>query len=250
MPRYKITIEYDGTGISGWQRQINSSSVQQFIEEAIEKFSQEKVTVHGAGRTDSGVHALAQVAHFDLKKSYPDFIVQRAINHYLKPNRIIITDCEIVNETFHARFSAKKRHYRYIILNRPSPSSIDLDRSWHIREKLDIEKMQQAASILVGEHDFTSFRTMRCQALSPIKTIDEIKIHQEEEKIIVNISAKSFLHHMVRNIIGTIVPVGLGKISVEDISKIIQAKDRKEAGVTAPAQGLYFKKVEYHETKY
>lgn len=249
MPRYKITIEYDGTGISGWQRQINSSSVQQFIEEAIEKFSQEKVTVHGAGRTDSGVHALAQVAHFDLKKSYPDFIVQRAINHYLRPNRVIITYCEIVNETFHARFSAKKRHYRYIILNRSSPSSIDLDRSWHIREKLDIEKMQQASSILVGEHDFTSFRTMRCQALSPIKTIDEIKIHQEEEKIIVNISAKSFLHHMVRNIIGTIVPVGLGKISVEDISKIIQAKDRKEAGVTAPAQGLYFKKVEYDENK-
>jgi len=247
MPRYKITIEYDGTKISGWQRQVNSSSVQQFIEDAIENFSQERVTIHGAGRTDSGVHALAQVAHFDLKKTFPPFVVLRAINYFLRPNRIVITDCVEIEESFHARFSAKKRHYRYMILNRKAESTLDSDRCWHVREELNIEKMQQAANNLIGDHDFTSFRAMRCQALSPLKTIDEIKIYKEEEKIIITIKAKSFLHHMVRNIVGTLVPIGLGKLAVEDMNRIIKAKNRKKAGATAPAHGLYFSKVEYNE---
>jgi tRNA pseudouridine38-40 synthase len=245
MPRYKITIEYDGTNISGWQRQLNSSSVQQFIEEAIGSFSHEKIVIFGAGRTDSGVHALAQVAHFDLEKTYPEHVVIRAINHFLRPNKIVITSCQIVDKNFHARFSAKKRHYRYVILNRAAISTLEENRSWHIREPLDIEKMQQAANFLIGHHDFTSFRATHCQALSPIKTLDEIKIYQEEEKIIITIKATSFLHHMVRNITGTLVPVGLGKLIPEDIKKILEEKIRRAAGPTAPAHGLYFSMVEY-----
>ncbi len=245
MPRYKITIEYDGSNISGWQRQLNSSSVQQFIEEAIEKFSLQKTIVHGAGRTDSGVHALAQVAHFDLEKQHPTYVVLRAINHFLRPHKIVITACEIVSEDFHARFSAKKRHYRYIILNRQALSALDANRSWHVKEFLSIEKMQQAANLLLGKHDFTSFRALHCQASSPIKTLDEIKIYREDEQIIIAIKAQSFLHHMVRNIVGTLVPIGMGKLAVEDMSKILEEKNRKAAGPTAPAHGLYFSMVEY-----
>ena len=245
MPRYKIIIEYDGGNISGWQRQAHSSSIQQFIEEAIEKFSKEKVTIHAAGRTDAGVHALGQVAHFDLTKNYSTKEVQGAINYFLRPNKIIILDCEIVNETFHARFSAIKRHYRYVILNRKPSSVIDADRAWHIRDSLDIEKLQQAANLLLGKHDFTSFRALHCQAQSPIKTLDEIKVFAEGEKVIFTLKATSFLHHMVRNIVGSLVLVGTGKWKVDDIAKVLEARDRRSAGPTAPAHGLYFAKVEY-----
>jgi tRNA pseudouridine38-40 synthase len=245
MPKYKITIEYDGTGISGWQRQANSSSIQQFIEEAIEKFSKEKVTVHAAGRTDAGVHALGQVAHFKLTHEYPCSVVQRAINHFLKPNKIVVFDCHIVDDEFNARFSAKKRNYKYVVLNRFSPSVIDENRAWHIRHRLDIVKMQEAATFLIGNYDFTSFRAAHCQAQSPIKTIDGINIYQEEEKIYFTLRASSFLHHMVRNIVGSLVLVGMGKWEPEEMKKIIEAKDRTKAGPKAPAHGLYFTKVEY-----
>lgn len=245
MPRYKITIEYDGGNISGWQRQNNTSSVQQFIEEAIAKFSQEEVMVHGAGRTDAGVHALGQVAHFDLNRDYPVHVVQRAINHFLRPNKIILVDCQYVNAEFHARFSAKKRNYQYLILNRRFPSVIEENRAWHVREDLDIDKLEQAANLLIGQHDFTSFRASLCQANSPIKTLDEVKIYRQGEKVIFTLRARSFLHHMVRNIVGSLVLVGSGKWQVEDIAKALLAKDRRSAGPTAPAHGLYFTRVEY-----
>ncbi len=245
MPRYKVIIEYDGTKLSGWQRQKNSHSVQQFIEEAIEKFSREIVVVHAAGRTDAGVHAIGQVAHFDLKKRYSTKEVQSAINYFLKPNKIIIISCEEVDEIFHSRFSALKRYYRYEILNRKSSSVFDQDRAWHIRETLDIQSMQLAANHLIGKHDFTSFRAAQCQARSPIKTIDEIKIFKQEEKVIFVIKAKSFLHHMVRNIVGSLVLVGMGKWRIEDMLKALEAKDRREAGPTAPACGLFFVRVDY-----
>ncbi len=245
MPRYKITIEYDGTGTAGWQRQANGSSIQQFIEEAIEQFSKEKVFVYASGRTDAGVHALGQVAHFDLELEHPEYVVQRAVNHFLKPNKIILIDCQIVDNEFHARFSAKKRNYKYVITNRSTPSVLDLNRTWHIRQKLDIDKMQEAANFLIGSHDFTSFRALHCQAQSPVKTIDEIKIYSEGEKIFFTLRATSFLYHMVRNIVGSLVLVGLGKWQPEDIKIALEARDRGKAGPTAPACGLYFTKVEY-----
>lgn len=243
--RYKIVIEYDGSTAFGWQKQNHCSSVQQFIEEAIEKSTKERVDIFAAGRTDSGVHALAQVAHFDLSEECSPRILMRSINHFLRPNKIVITDCQIVDDDFHARFSAKKRYYRYLILNRTAPSVLNENRAWHIRSKLDIEKMQQAANLILGVHDFTSFRTIDCQAKSPIKTLSQINIHREGEMVIIDLSAPSFLHHMVRNIVGTLVPIGLAKLPVAEISNILQAKNRCKAGVTAPAYGLYFSRVDY-----
>ncbi len=245
MPRYKLSIEYNGNNFAGWQLQAHAISVQKCIEEAIEKFSGKKVSVHAAGRTDAGVHALGQVAHFDLEKNYIPKEVQGAINHYIKPHKITINNCEIVADDFHARFSAKKRYYRYQILNRPCKSIFASDISWHIREKLEIELMQDAARALEGSHDFTSFRTVHCQALSPIKTIDEIKVYKEHDYVIFELRAKSFLHHMVRNIVGSLVNVGLKKWQAEDIKRILEAKDRRLAGQTAPARGLFFVKVDY-----
>jgi tRNA pseudouridine38-40 synthase len=245
MPKYKITIEYDGTGIYGWQRQAEGPSVQKFIEEAIEKFSKEKVNIYVAGRTDAGVHALGQVAHFELEEEYPEYIIQRSINHFLKPNKIIILECEKADSEFHARFSAQKRNYKYIIINRPMPSVLDVKRAWHIRQSLDVDKMQEAANYLVGMHDFTSFRAANCQAKSPVKQIDEIKIYKDGERIIFTLRAPSFLYHMVRNIVGSLQLVGLGQWKPEEIKTVLEAKDRSKAGVTAPPHGLYFTKVEY-----
>ena len=245
MPRYKITIEYDGTGLAGWQRQEHAPSVQQLIEQSIKIFSREDVVVHGAGRTDAGVHALGQIAHFDLNKSYPIKEIIGAINYHLKPNKIIITDCLEVNTDFHSRFSAIKRYYRYDILNRESICIFDIGRAWHIRDKLNISRMQEAASILLGEHDFTSFRAARCQAKSAIKTMDEISISKQNDKIIFNLKATSFLHHMVRNLVGSLVLVGINKWEIENIKTVLESKDRKKAGPTAPACGLYFLKVDY-----
>ncbi len=245
MPRYKLIIEYNGTNFSGWQTQAHSPSIQQSIEKAIEKFSFQKVNIHAAGRTDAGVHAFGQVAHFDLEKSYRLKEVQGAINHHLKPLPINIIDCEEVDNVFHARFSAKKRYYRYIILNRKSSSIFSKDRAWHLRDELNFLDMQEAANILIGQHDFTSFRAKHCQAHSPIKTMDEISIFKEKDQVIIDLKAKSFLHHMVRNIVGSLSLVGQGKWNKDDIARILKAKDRQYAAATAPACGLYFVKVDY-----
>jgi len=245
MNRYKLIVEYDGAKFAGWQRQSDVPSVQQCIEESVQKFTNEDVRLHVAGRTDAGVHAYGQVAHFDMNKEMLASKVMGAINQHIKPNKIAIVDCQKVTDEFHARFNAKKRYYVYRIINRRAPLAIESGRAWFVPIKLDIDKMREAASYLLGKHDFSSFRDSQCQSNSPIKTLDEIRIEQSGELIEIYVSAKSFLHHMVRNITGTLKFVGEGKWSPEKIKDIIEAKDRCAGGPTAPAHGLYFIKVDY-----
>jgi tRNA pseudouridine38-40 synthase len=245
MPRYKLTIEYDGTGLVGWQRQEGRLSVQQYIEEAINGLSQEDVTIFGAGRTDAGVHALGQVAHFDMNKELPIENIHRGLNFYLKDTKIRIIDVEEVNEEFHARFSAKKRKYLYRILNRKAPPAIRQKQVWHVPQSLDLDAMRKGAEFLIGNHDFTSFRAGACQAKSPVKTIDKIEIAEKDDEIHIHVEATSFLHHMIRNFVGTLHFVGLKKWPPEEVKKILEARDRTLAGPTAPAYGLYFVEVTY-----
>lgn len=246
MPRYKLTIEYDGTKYYGWQRQDSLPTISQSIEIAINKFSGENPETFASGRTDAGVHAFAQVAHFDLiSDKFSDFQITKAINFYLKNEDIIILSCEEVPIEFNARFSAIKRYYQYQILQRSSPSVIDKNRVWHIRKELDISLMQKAADLLIGKHDFSSFRAAECQAKSPIKTIESIHIDKKDDKIIIGISARSFLHHMVRNIVGTLKLIGHKEMTLEKFQEGFVAKNRELMGPTAPACGLYFMKVDY-----
>ncbi|MBN8828165.1 MAG: tRNA pseudouridine(38-40) synthase TruA [Sphingobacteriia bacterium] len=245
MPRYKVTIEYQGTNTAGWQKQKNAASIQEYIEKAIYNFSKENVLVYGAGRTDAGVHALGQVAHFDLIREFDPQIILRATNHFLKNLPVGIVNCKIVDENFHARFSAIRRTYKYKIVNRPAPLIINKNLAWHVSANLDINKMQEAANFLIGKHDFTSFRASECQAKNPIITIDLINIVQNEELIEITVSARSFLHHMVRNIVGTIKMAGEGKICPTQVKNILEARNRTQAGPTAPADGLFLYSVEY-----
>lgn len=245
MPRYKLTIEYDGTDYFGWQIQNSVPSVQESIEKAIKAFSSLDTEVYGSGRTDRGVHAAAQVAHVDLAKDYNAETVKGAINHFLKEEKIVILDCEKVADDFHARFSAIRRTYKYKIINRLSPLAINRNKAWHVINHLDAYKMQEGANFLLGNHDFTSFRATHCQAKSPIITIDNISIERFNEEIIMTISARSFLHHMVRNIIGTLKKVGENKLAPIDVKKILDAKDRKAAEMTAPPDGLYLWQIDY-----
>jgi tRNA pseudouridine38-40 synthase len=246
MSRYRIVIEYDGTGMAGWQQQKNPNTIQQRIQEAVYKFSGQEVIVHGSGRTDAGVHAIAQVAHFDLMREYTNKTIVNAINFYLKGYNIGIKAAQIVDESFHARFSAKCRHYQYLIINQFAPVILARNRAWHVKTSLNLEAMQEGAALLKGHHDFTSFRAKSCQGKSPLKTINNITITKlDEVTIALDISAPSFLHHMVRNITGTLVMVGSDKFKAEQISQMLLAKDRASAGVTAPAGGLYFVRVDY-----
>lgn len=245
MLRYKLTIEYDGTGLAGWQRQENAPSVQQTIEEAIKKFSGETVNLFCAGRTDAGVHGMGQVAHCDLVKSFPAKTVQNAINFHVKPAAIAVIDSIEVSNEFHARFSAIRRHYEYRIINRPAPLVLDAKRAWHLKKPLDIEAMQKATTYLTGQHDFTSFRAVACQAKSPIKTLETLSISKQGDIITITVIAPSFLHHMVRNLVGTLSLVGEGKWQPEDVRTALLAKNRCAAGITAPAHGLYFMQVDY-----
>ena len=245
MPRYKLTIEYDGTGLVGWQRQENGLSVQQCLEEAFEKFLQEKVVTTAAGRTDAGVHALGQVVHVDIKKQYDLKKISGALNFHLKGKNITVVEVKKVSGKFNARHSAKKRTYLYRILNRRSPPALRKDNVWHVPVKLDVAKMKKAAKYLEGKHDFTSFRASVCQAKSPVKTIDKITVQKKGDEIHITVIAKSFLHHMVRNIVGTLQMVGNGKWQPHDVKKALEARDRNAAGPTAPAHGLYFVSVKY-----
>jgi len=245
MYRYKITIEYLGTNLAGWQRQSGVMSVQQILEEAIYKFSGEQVTLFGSGRTDAGVHAIAQIAHFDISKYLEPYKIIRAINYFVRAYTVVVCDCELVDGNFHARFSATARHYVYRILNRPYHSVINLDRVWWISLPLDLPAMQKSSSYLLGKHDFTSFRAGSCQSKSPIKTLTKLDIIKENEEIKLYFSAPSFLHHMVRNIVGSLVLVGKNVWQAEYVKEVLEAKDRKAAGSTAPACGLYFLKVDY-----
>ncbi len=247
--RYKITIEYDGTNTLGWQRQLDGPSIQEYLEIAISQLNPNKqaIIVQGAGRTDCGVHALAQVAHFDIDREIEGWRLRDAINFHLRTQNapVVVLEAISVPETFNARFSAQGRGYIYRILNRRSPSALDNNRVWWVPVNLDIEKMRQGASYLLGYHDFSSFRAAACQAKSPLKTLDKLEINKQDEEIVFNVEAKSFLHHQVRNMVGTLKLVGEGSIAPETVKDILAAKDRKAAGPTAPACGLYLSKVWY-----
>ena len=245
MPKYKITIEYDGTEFVGWQRQENGPSIQSSIENAIKKITSETVNVFGAGRTDSGVHAKSQVAHFELSKNILLDNIRDGINQHLRPLPIAILDVKEVNDDFHARFSAKLRTYEYLIINRRAPLTFNKNLAWGVFKQLNIDEMKEAALNFVGKHDFNAFRSIDCQASSSIKTIQSCTVEKKAEYIVSNVAAKSFLHSQVRILTGTLVDVGKGKILPINIKKIINSKDRSKAGVTAPAHGLYLTKVEY-----
>ena len=244
--RYKVIIEYDGTPFVGWQRQDNGLSVQECIETAIESLFQEKPTLFGAGRTDSGVHATGQVAHFDITtKELDTYSIKTGLNHYLKIYPISILDVAEVDAEFHSRFDAKERKYLYRIINRTSPLSIEKGRAWLVMKELNSEKMQACIPIIEGKHDFTTFRSAHCQSESPIKSIDEVKITQSDENIYFGISAKSFLHHQVRSLVGSLKMVGDGSWSIQDFDKALKSKDRSKCGALAPSEGLYFMEVKY-----
>ena len=245
MPRYKLTIEYDGTPFVGWQRQENGPSVQGALEEAVLAFSGERTSVSGAGRTDAGVHAMGQVAHFDLATEKPVDTVRSAINFHLKPNPIAVTEVEIVPADFHARFSATARRYRYLILNRRAPPALDRGRVWHVPVPLDTGAMAEAASLLIGHHDFNSFRSTACQAKSSIRTLDQLDVMRVDEKIQIDVGARSFLHNQVRILVGTLQFVGRGQWSQCDVAEALAARDRTRAGPTAPPQGLCLIEVRY-----
>lgn len=245
--RYKITFEYDGSNYCGSQRQQDqiNLSVEEALENAVQKFSQENAKINFSGRTDAGVHAIAQVAHFDLHKIFDPHRVVMALNNYLREENVAVIDCEIVDENFHSRFSAKMRHYRYVIINRRAPLILQKNRGWHIANKLDLAAMIHAAEFLIGTHDFSAFRDSECQAKSATRSISNISLKANGDEIIIEISAKSFLHHMVRNIVGTLVWVGTGKIKTEEMKTILRNRDRTKSGPNAPAYGLYFLGIDY-----
>lgn len=243
--RFKLTLEYDGGPFVGWQRQDNGPSVQQCLEEAVEGFCGETVVVYAAGRTDSGVHALGQVAHVDIDKDADAFRVKEALNYHLKPDPIAVVDAEAVSDDFHARFSATERRYRYRIVNRRAPLALDAGKAWQVGRPLDADAMHEAAQPLIGFHDFSSFRASECQADSPEKTLTDIRVSRYGEEIEITVRAPSFLHHQVRNIVGTLAPVGEGKKPVSWLASVLRAKSRSKAGATAPACGLYLEQVVY-----
>lgn len=246
MHRYRLTVEYDGTTISGWQRQDDVPTGQGYLEEAIRSFCGEEVTVHCAGRTDAGVHATGQVIHFDLTKEWDPFRVMEALNFYLRDRPLAIREVEPVSEDFHARFSAQGRRYLYRIINRRPPPVLDALRAWHVIMPLDIEAMQDATEVLLGTHDFTTFRASECQGKSPIKTLEELRIERvSEEELHIHAAARSFLHHQVRNMVGSLSLVGHGKWTKDDLAKARDALDRRAGGPTAPAHGLYLTQVVY-----
>ncbi len=245
MPRYKLTLEYDGSGFVGWQRQDNGPSIQQALEAAVAAFSGERVTVHGAGRTDAGVHALGQVAHFDLTRARETDVVRDAVNHHLSPAAIAVVAVEAVGDGFDARRSAVERTYRYRIANRRGPLALDRGRAWRVAKLLDVAAMDGAARVLVGRHDFTSFRASECQAKSPDKTLDALTVSRDGDDIVATARARSFLHHQVRNMVGTLKLVGEGKWTAQDVADALAACDRAKAGPTAPAEGLYLVAVRY-----
>jgi tRNA pseudouridine38-40 synthase len=245
MPRYKLVIEYDGGPFVGWQRQENGRSVQQAIEEAVTAFARETAVVKGAGRTDSGVHALGQVAHIDLAAEWKPDTVRDAINAHLKREPVTILSAERVDDTFDARFSAVRRHYLYRILNRRAQPSLDLGRVWWVTAPLDAAAMHEAARALIGKHDFTTFRSSECQAKSPLKTLDPLDVSREGDEVVIRASARSFLHNQVRSMVGALRKVGDGSWPVAAVGEALAARDRARAGPVAPAAGLYLRSVDY-----
>lgn len=245
MPRYKLTIEYDGAPFAGWQLQDKAPSVQGALEAAVKAMTGESVRVNGAGRTDAGVHALGQVAHLNLNKQVRADKLRDGLNAHLRPNPIGVLAAEIVGEEFDARFSARRRHYLYRIVNRRADLALDLGRAWRVPKKLNVAAMHEAAQRLVGKHDFTTFRAVECQAKSPVKTLDILDVARNGDDIRVTATARSFLHHQVRSMVGSLVWVGEGRWSVDDLARALAARDRAACGVVAPPEGLYLVKVDY-----
>ena len=248
MTRWKLTIEYNGAPYCGWQRQDGQPSVQQHIEEAITKFCQQDIRIHAAGRTDTGVHGRGQVAHFDLDygtRPLRGFDLAKALNAHLRPEPIAIIKAEEAHPEFHARFDAKNKLYRYRIINRTAPITTDQGFAWHFWKNLDVPAMHDTAQILIGTHDFTTFRDSDCQAKSPVRTLSRIEVKRAGDEVIMECEAKSFLHHQVRNMIGTLVMVGEGKWSKDDFRAALDAKDRTRGGITAPPDGLTLVRIDY-----
>lgn len=243
--RYRLTVEYDGRPFVGWQRQDNGPSVQGALEAAIEKFSSLRVTVTGAGRTDAGVHAKGQVAHFDLEKDFAPDKVRDALNHFLRPSPVVVLEADVAAGDFHARFSATKRHYLYRILNRRSPPAIDQGFVWHVSAALNADAMHDAAQVLVGQHDFTTFRAAECQSQSPVKTLDRLAVSRQGEEIHIEAVARSFLHHQVRSFVGSLKLVGEGKWRARDLADALEARDRSRCGPVSPSDGLCLMRVDY-----
>jgi tRNA pseudouridine38-40 synthase len=247
MARFRLLVEYDGTPYVGWQRQANGHSVQAAIERAIKKFSGDIVTVFGAGRTDTGVHAYGQVAHIDLERDWPADVVRNAVNAFLVDydERVVIVDVTKVDTRFDARFSAIRRHYLYKIRSRRAPLALDYTRAWYIPKDMDHEIMHEAAQRLIGHHDFTTFRSAKCQAKNPVRTMERVDVSRVGDQIEIRASAQSFLHNQIRSFAGTLAMVGLGKWTPQDVTDALEAKDRTRCGPVAPPHGLYFMSVEY-----
>jgi tRNA pseudouridine38-40 synthase len=245
MTRYRLVIEYDGAGFAGWQRQDNGPSVQATLEEAVHRFCGETVTLHAAGRTDAGVHALGQVAHLDLERETEVDTLRDAVNFHAKPAPVAVLSAERVSEDFHARFSATRRRYLYRIVNRRAPLVLDRGRAWFVTVPLNALAMDEAAQTLVGRHDFTSFRASECQAKSALKTLDALRVERDGDEIRVTAAARSFLYNQVRIMVGTLRLVGDGKWQPDDVARALAARDRAAAGPTAPPYGLYFLGAEY-----
>ena len=242
MPRYALTLEWDGTPYMGFQRQAHGPSVQQAVEDAAASIVGHGVTLHAAGRTDTGVHALGMRAHFDSEKALPAFRLSEALNARLRlaGEAVAVLDCVEVPEEWHARFSCTGRAYEYHIVNRRAPLTLEANRAWRIARDLDADAMHAAARALVGKHDFTTFRSVHCQAASPIKTLDRLDVARQGDRIVVYAEARSFLHHQVRSMVGCLALVGKGEWAVERVGEALAARDRQKLGLNAPPEGLYF----------
>ena len=247
MTRFALTIEFDGTPFFGLQRQDNGPSVQQALEEAAFRVTGEDVRLHSAGRTDTGVHALAMRSHIDVEKDFAPFRLMEALNAQLRPDPIAVTHCEVVPGDWHARFSCIGRSYVYRIANRRAPLTLDRNRLWQVPQDLDHEAMDRAAKALVGLHDFTTFRSVQCQAQSPVKTLDRLDAEREGEEVRIHAAARSFLHHQVRSMVGCLALVGMGRWREEQVAEALAAKDRQALGLNAPPHGLYFVEAIYPE---
>jgi tRNA pseudouridine38-40 synthase len=245
MPRYKLTVEYDGRPFAGWQIQADQLTVQGLLTSAVEALSGDKTLVQGAGRTDAGVHARAQIAHVDLSRDWDTDTIRDALNAHLRPHPIAILAAEHAADDFNARTSAIRRHYLYRIINRRADLTLEAGRAWRVPRPLDAAAMHKAAQRLTGKHDFTTFRSTECQAKSPVKTLDILKVERSGEDVYVTAVARSFLHNQVRSMVGSLVPVGEGKWSADDLTKALDARDRAACGTVAPPDGLYLIKVEY-----